>query len=118
MSRCTHIGALLYLLEEVKFDETPKLHLSTTDTPRYWGGGQKSNHNPKPLGDNDYERVFPENRYKDFNPIPERFQKTSDETNKDIDDFLGTYLLLILFLGYFSKVFNNFQSHFSMSKIR
>ena len=91
MSRCTHIGALLYLLEEVKFDETPKLHLSTTDTPCYWGGGQKSNHNPKPLGENDYERVFPENRYKDFNPIPERFQKTSDETNKDIDDFLGKY---------------------------
>ena len=92
MSRCTHIGALLYLLEEVKFDETPKLHLSTTDTPRYWGGGQKSNHNPKPLGENDYERVFPENRYKDFNPIPDRFQKTSDETNKDIDKFLGIYI--------------------------
>ena len=91
--RCSHVGAVLYMLEEIAFDESPKLFQSTTDRLCYWSKGAVTNRNPKALGDNDYERVFPENRYKDFDPIPERFKKTEDETNEDIDKFLGDYLL-------------------------
>ena len=79
------------MLEEISFDESPKLFQSTTDRLCYWSKGAVTNRNPKALGDNDYERVFPENRYKDFDPIPERFQKTEVEINEDIDKFLGDY---------------------------
>lgn len=48
--RCSHIGALLYLVEEVKLGLAPKLFQTTTDRSQYWGKGCKTAKDPGPIG--------------------------------------------------------------------
>lgn len=52
--KCAHVGALLYLLEEVSMGEQPRLSKPCTSKPQTWGQGIKTNKDPKPLSKCNY----------------------------------------------------------------
>ena len=42
-----NVVGILYMLEEIKLGEPPKLFLSSTEQAQYWGQGAKTNRNPR-----------------------------------------------------------------------
>lgn len=47
-SRCCHVATLLYLVEDLTFQNIPKLPQPSTSVPQYWGRGKKRDNDPKP----------------------------------------------------------------------
>ena len=84
--RCSHIGALLYLIEEVKLGLEPKFYLTPTDRGQWWGKGCKTDRNPGAIGEKDYGRKLKEDRYKGFDPRPETLKNPT--TKEEIKTFL------------------------------
>ena len=85
--KCKHIAAIMYMVMYMSLDKKPKLFQSTTDVKSYWRGpGNQTNKNPKPVGVNNYEKKFRNDRYKDIDPRPVNLQ--GPKLDK-MDAFLG-----------------------------
>ena len=62
------MATLLYLIEDLTFNNTPKLPLPSTSVPQYWGRGKKKCNEPKPAHLNQYSKKRKSDRYYDFDP--------------------------------------------------
>ena len=83
--RCSHIAALMYLIQEVSFGATPRLELASTSKPQYWGHGTKTEKNPQPVQSANYNKRFKPDKYVHFDPRPPHLRSTSKE---EINSFI------------------------------
>ena len=88
----------MYLLMYMSLDKKPKLFQSTTDVKSYWRGpGNQTNKNPKPVGVNNYEKKFRNDRYKDIDPRPVDLR--GPKTDK-MDAFLGKQFNILILVKH------------------
>ena len=88
----------MYLLMYMSLDKKPKLFQSTTDVKSYWRGpGNQTNKNPKPVGVNNYEKKFRNDRYKDIDPRPVNLRGPKPDK---MDAFLGKQLNILMLVKH------------------
>ena len=85
--RCSHIAALMYLIQEVSFGATPRLEIASTSKPQYWGHGTKTEKNPQPVQFANYSKRIKCDKYVNFDPRPANLRSTSiEEINSFVRD--------------------------------
>ena len=77
--KCCHVGALLYLIEDLSWGQTPKYDEACTSLPQAWGKGAKVDKNPQPLHLADYGQKRKANKYYNIDPRPLHLQRTTQE---------------------------------------
>ena len=82
---CSHVGALLYLIEDVSLGVQPRLQSACTSQPRTWGKGKKSSKNPDPIYEKQYSKKRRPDRIINFDPRPVHLQHTSEN---EINEFI------------------------------
>ena len=85
--KCCHVGALLYLIEDLSWGQTPKYEDACTSQPQAWGKGSKVDKNPKPLHLADYGQKRKPNKYYNIDPRPLHLRRTTkEELNNFVTD--------------------------------
>lgn len=83
--RCCHVAVLLYMLEDLTLNISPKIRKACTSTQQKWGQGSSRKSNPQPVFCAQYGKKFKTDRYIKFDPRPPALAGTSE---KEKDEFL------------------------------
>ena len=86
IGKCCHVGCLLYLINDITCDLTPKIDPACTSKKQGWGQGAMRNLNPQPLGETNYGEKRPDNRFQNIDP---RKPENRDTTKADVDWFVS-----------------------------
>ena len=77
--KCCHVGALLYLIEDLSWGQPPKYDEACTSTPQSWGKGAKVDKNPQALHLTDYGQKRKSDQYYSIDPRPLYLRRTTQE---------------------------------------
>ena len=66
--RCAHVAVLLYLVEDLSFNNTPKIPIPSTSAPQYWGRGKKRENQPAAAHATQYSKKRKVSRYYEHEP--------------------------------------------------
>jgi hypothetical protein len=86
--RCSHVAALLYLIEHLSLNISPKIFVACTSRQQTWGTGLHHAKEPKMIQNADYQKsTFKGSTLLHFDPRPENLRATSEgEIDAFIDD--------------------------------
>ena len=80
--RCTHVGCLLYMVEDVSMDVQPRVVPPSTSITQYWGKGKTHGNDPKPIYSDQYGKKRKTDRYHSFDPRTEVPTTSAKEQNE------------------------------------
>ncbi len=83
--KCSHIAALLYLIEDVSIGRQPLIEFPSTSKAQQWGKGKTVGKKPKPLHVDDYQQHRPTNSVILVDPRPQHLRHTTQE---ELNNFL------------------------------
>jgi hypothetical protein len=110
--RCSHVAALLYLVEDLSLGFNPKLSISCTSTEQKWGHGAEHAKTPQSIQNADYDKsVFRGSAYVKFDPRPVDQRCT---TQDEINDFLADLELMStvpMWLDILNRKFTDYELH-------
>jgi hypothetical protein len=108
--RCSHVAALLYLVEDLSLGFNPKLSISCTSTEQKWGHGAEHAKTPQSIQNADYDKsVFRGSAYVKFDPRPVDQRCT---TQDEINDFLADLELMStesMWLDILNRKFSDYE---------
>ncbi len=75
--RCSHVGCLLFLIEELALGRQPVISKPSTSQPQKWGQGSKTKKTPGPLHEGKYSKSLNLDKYIQRDPRPPEMRTTS-----------------------------------------
>ena len=84
--KCCHVGALLFLIEDLSLGDKPRLDEACTSKAQQWGKGSKVEKNPQPFHHADYgQKRQKVDKYYSIDPRPEHLRRT---TKEELNNFI------------------------------
>ena len=83
--KCSHVAAVLYLVEDVSIGREPVITKPSTSKPQKWGQGTKVAKTPKPLHEARYSKARDPAKTISIDPRPEKWRSTSTQ---ELNNFL------------------------------